>query len=396
MQSCQGNILSLQIGHIKGISIRLHFTLIITFVLIDWTLSTYFMPQYVKGLTSVDYWLMGSAGSLLLFFSILLHELAHSMVARLYNIPVKSITLFIFGGVSDIAREPKDFHQEFKMSIVGPLASLGLGGIFALCNWLISNEPNSGNTVLYLQEIKGVMFYGAISNIILGIFNLIPAFPLDGGRVLRAGLVRWKKDYHDATKIATTIGVLISYLFMGFGFMILIRGDFISGLWIVLIGWFLHNGAQSYMSQFELTTALRGVIVGNIMNTKVVSIKQDVSVNFALMNSFMTSMKSELPVINEQDHLLGMITLKSILTIPENKRESIKVQDIMIQTGYLVITKPEMEVEKAFIQMVQKRVGKIFVCDKDGKILGLVSKTDIMNIASERQKYLHAIKRTSL
>ena len=316
------------------------------------------------------------------------------MVARRYNIPVKSITLFIFGGVSDIAKEPKDFHQEFKMSIVGPLASLGLGGIFALCNWLILNESNSSNTILYLQQIKGVMFYGAISNIILGIFNLIPAFPLDGGRVLRAGLVRWKKDYHDATKIATTIGVLISYLFMGFGFMILIRGDFVGGLWIILIGWFMHNGAQSYMAQFELTTALKGIIVGNIMNTKIISVKQDVSVNFALANFFMTSMKSELPVIDEQDHLLGMIALKNILAIPEDKRENVKVQDIMIQTGYLVITKPEMEVEKAFIQMVQKRVGKIFVCDKDGKILGLVSKTDIMSIASERQKYLHAIKKT--
>ena len=102
----------------------------------------------------------------------------------------------------------------------------------------------------------------------LGVFNLIPAFPLDGGRVLRAALVRWKKDYHEATKVATTIGVVISYIFMGFGFITLLGGDFIGGLWIVLIGWFVHSGAQSYMSQFELTTALRGIEYNNIMNTK--------------------------------------------------------------------------------------------------------------------------------
>ena len=353
------------------------------------------MPQYIKGLTSVNYWVMGSIGTGLLFFSILLHELAHSMVARRYSIPVKSITLFIFGGVSDIAKEPKDFHQEFKMSIVGPLASLGLGAIFSLLYWLVSNDTSFGNTVSYLGQIKGIMFYGAVSNIILGVFNLVPAFPLDGGRVLRAGLVRWKKDYHDATKIATTIGVLISYMFMGFGFMILLSGDFVGGLWILLIGWFLHNGAQSYMSQFELTSALRGVIVGNIMNTEIISIKRDVSIDFALRNFFMTSMKSELPVTDEQGHLLGMITLKDILVIPQNKRDDVKVKDIMIQTGYLVIIQPDMEVEKAFIQMVQKRVGKIFVCDKDGKLFGVVSKTDIIRIASERQKYLHVIKGTN-
>ncbi|HET7336990.1 MAG TPA: site-2 protease family protein [Candidatus Nitrosotalea sp.] len=386
--------MSLQIGHIKGISIRLHFTLIITFFLIDWTLSTYFMPDYVKGLTSVDYWFMGSMGTGILFFSVLLHELAHSMVARRYNIPVKSITLFIFGGVSDIAKEPTDFHQEFKMSIAGPLASLGLGAIFALSSWLISNNPSSANAISFLVQIKGIFFYSAIANVMLGAFNLVPAFPLDGGRVLRAGLVRWKKDYHDATKIATTIGILISYMFLGFGFIVLVSGDFVGGLWILLIGWFLHNGAQSYMSQFELTSALRGIIIGKIMNTKIISVKRDVSVDFALKNFFMTSMKSELPVIDEQDRLLGMITLKDILDIPENQRNGVRVQDIMIQTGYLVIMQPDMEVEKALIQMIQKRVGKIFVCNKDGKLFGVVSKTDIMNIASERQKYLHAIKRT--
>lgn len=186
--------MSLQLGHVKRISIRLHFTLIITFFLIDWTLSTYFMPDYVKGLTPVDYWTMGSIATVLLFFSILLHELAHSIVATRYGIPVKSITLFIFGGVSDIAKEPRDFHQEFKMAIVGPLTSLGLGAIFAVLLWLLSHgSTNSGNTIAYFFQLKGILFYGAIANVMLGVFNLVPAFPLDGGRVLRAGLVRWKK-----------------------------------------------------------------------------------------------------------------------------------------------------------------------------------------------------------
>jgi Zn-dependent protease/predicted transcriptional regulator len=347
----------------------------------------------VKGLTQSEYWLMGSIGTGLLFFSILLHELSHSMVATRYNIPVKSITLFIFGGVSDIAKEPSDFHQEFKMSIAGPLASFGLAAIFAFFLWLDSSVPDYSNA-LYLQA-KGILFYAAIANLMLGVFNLIPAFPLDGGRVLRAALVRWKKDYHEATKVATTIGVVISYIFMGFGFMTLLRGDFIGGLWIVLIGWFLHNGAQSYMSQFELTTSLKGIIVGNIMNTKIISVKQDASVDFVLKNFFVVTMKSELPVTDEHDHLLGMITLKEILNVPEDQRENARVRDIMIHPKHLAVMESHAQAEKALLQMVQKRVGKVFVCDSEGKLLGVISKTDIMELASERQKYFQTLKKDS-
>ncbi|MDE1840132.1 MAG: CBS domain-containing protein, partial [Thaumarchaeota archaeon] len=270
------------------------------------------------------------------------------------------------------------------------------GAIFTFLYWLVlQSVPSSGNAIVYLEQIKGILFYGAIANVMLGTFNLIPAFPLDGGRVLRAGLVRWKRDYHEATKIATTIGVIISYLFMGFGFVSLFKGDFIGGLWIVLIGWFLHDGAKSYMSQFELTSTLRGIIVDSIMNTKIISVRQDASVGFTLVNFFMTSMKSELPVTDEQDHLLGMITLKDILSIPENQRDDVLVSDIMISPTHLAIVPPGMEVEKSLLQMVQKRVGKVFVCDKGGKLLGVVSKTDIMELANERQKYLQTLKKTN-
>ena len=131
------------------------------------------------------------------------------------------------------------------------------------------------------------------------------------------------------------------------------------------------------------------------MKTEIISVKQDASANFTLANFFMTSMKSELPVTDEQDHLLGMITLKEILNIPENRRDSIKVQDVMISPIHLAVMQPEMEVEKALLQMVQKRVGKVFICDKDGKLLGVVSKTDIIELAGERQKYLQTLKKTS-
>ena len=187
---------------------------------------------------------------------------------------------------------------------------------------------------------------------------------------------------------------MISYIFMGFGFMVLLRGDFIGGLWILLMGWFLHSGAQSYMSQFELTTSLKGITVENIMNTKIISVKQDSSIYSVLRDFFMINMKSELPVTDEQSHLLGMITLKAILDVPENQREIVQVQDMMIPPKYLAVMEPHAQAEKALLEMIQKRVGKVFVCDNDGKLLGVVSKTDIIELASERQKYLHSIKST--
>lgn len=386
--------MSLQLGKIKGISIRIHFTLIITFLLIDWTSSAYFMPGYVKGLSTTDYWIMGSVGTVLFFFSILLHELAHSLVAKRYQIPVRSITLFIFGGVSDIAKEPEDFHQEFKMSIVGPLTSIALGGVLGLLTWLISHEArNLENSIVLVKEIHGVLFYGAAVNVILGVFNLVPAFPLDGGRVLRAALVRWKKDYHVATKIATSIGVAISYVFMAIGLVSMIKGDFVGGIWIALVGWFLHSGAQSYMSEFEITTVLKGVTLGSIMNTNVMSVKKEESLDFVLKNYFMASMKSEFPV-TDGGFLVGMITLKDLLSTPQDKRLDLKVKDIMVPLQYLAIMQPEMEADKVLLEMVQKRVGKVFVCNKEGRLLGLISKTDIIDVANERQKYLYAIKKT--
>ncbi len=385
--------MSIQIGQVKGIRIRLHFTLIITFLLIDWTLATYVMPEFAKGFPAINYWIMGSFGTVLVFFSILLHELAHSLVARRYQIPVRSITLFIFGGVSDIAKEPEDFHQEFKMSIVGPLTSYAIGGILALLSWLTSSYGNLDG-LSYLPQINAVLHYGSIANIILGSFNLLPAFPLDGGRVLRAGLMRWKKDYHQATRISTSIGIMISYVFMGIGFFSFVQGDFISGIWIVLIGWFLHSGAQTYLSGFEMTTVLKGVMLGSIMNTNVISVKKQETLDYVLKNYFMTSMKSEFPVTDENGNLIGMITLKGLLSTPEDKRQVLTVQDIMIKPEFLSIMQPEMQADKVMLEMVQKRVGKIFVCDKSGRLLGVISKTDIINIASERQRYLHTIGRT--
>lgn len=270
--------MSLEVGTVKGIPIRLHFTLLLVSLLIVWALATMLMPEIYPGLSSTLYWTMGAAGAIILIVSVLLHELAHSIVALRYGLKVSEIVLYIFGGVSVIKEQEeasKDFHKEFRIAVVGPIASFVIAAILAISFFLltlISSEStittintaditSSNHTLTIIAA--GLLQYGALVNIILGGFNLIPIFPSDGGRILRSVLLRLKKnDYDKSTKITVRIGIMTSYVFMGFGFFNLISGSPISGIWILIIGWFLISRARSYLAQFERRHSLSGVEVG--------------------------------------------------------------------------------------------------------------------------------------
>lgn len=386
--------MSFQIAKVKGIPVRLHFTLIIVFFLVAWTLASSFMPQYFPNLATVQYWIMGAIGAIILFISVFLHELMHSVIALRYGIKVRQIILFIFGGVSEIPKETRDFRKEFKIAIAGPAASFAIAGALAVSWWFVSQiSPAEQQLLATKQVVEGILLYGAIINTMLGGFNLIPAFPLDGGRILRAGLVAWKKDYDSATRIAARVGIAISYGFMGVGFLAMITGSFISGIWILLIGWFLNSGAQSYLSQHELTSVLAGVRLKDIMNTGVIAVRKDVKIDDLLKEYFAIYMKSSFPVIDYSGRLLGMVTLKRVQETQEDKRQHLTAGEIMIPLEDLVVMLPSRSADEALMKMTRTRIGKVFVCDPQGVMLGLVSKTDIMNMASERQEFQQELKK---
>ena len=386
--------MSFQIAKVRGIPVRLHFTLIIGFFLIAWTLASSFMPQYFPNLTTVQYWIMGAAGAIILFISVFLHELMHSVLALRYGIKVRQIILFIFGGVSEIPEETRDFRKEFKIAIAGPAASFAIAGALAVSWWLVSQiTPAEQELLATKQVVEGILLYGAIINTMLGGFNLIPAFPLDGGRILRAGLVAWKKDYDSATRTAARVGIAISYGFMGVGFLTMITGSFVSGIWILLIGWFLNSGAQSYLSQHELTSVLAGVRLKDIMNTRVIAVRKDIKIDVMLKEYFAIYMKSSFPVIDYSGRMLGMVTLKRVQEIQEDKRQQLTAGEIMIPLEDLVVMLPSRTADEALMKMTRTRNGKVFVCDSQGVLLGLVSKTDIMNMASERQEFQQELRK---
>jgi Zn-dependent protease len=337
---------------------------------------------------------MGATGAIILFISVFLHELMHSVMALRYGIKVRQIILFIFGGVSEIPEETRDFRKEFKIAIAGPAASFAIAGTLALSWWLTSQITPTGQQLLATKQvIEGILLYGAIINTMLGGFNLIPAFPLDGGRILRAGLVAWKKDYDTATRIAARVGIAISYGFMGVGFLTMISGSFISGIWILLIGWFLNSGAQSYLTQHELTSMLAGVRLRDIMNTRVIAVGRGVKIDELLKEYFATYMKSSFPVIDYGGRMLGMVTLKRVQETQEDKRHQLTAGEIMIPLEDLVVMLPSRSADEALMKMTRTRIGKVFVCDPQGVLLGLVSKTDIMNLASERQEFQQELRK---
>ena len=386
--------MSLQIATIRQIPIRLHFSLVLVFFLISWTLAIGIMPYYAPGLSQINHWIMSITGTIILFLSVLIHELSHSMVARSYGIKVRQIMLFIFGGVSDIEEEPKEFKKEFKMAIAGPAVSLALSALFAGLWWIttaaatmINSSPDDFyKTVLIMSS--GILLYASILNLLLGIFNLIPAFPMDGGRILRSLLFSRNKNYDKSTRIAVKIGIIISYVFFGLGILIILSGFFVSGIWIILIGWFLQNGAQSYMYQYDIMKILSNIRLEELMKTNVISVPEDVSVNTVLRNYFNIYMKSSFPVAKLDYKLVGMVTLKSCLNVSESDRDTIHVKDIMYARSTIKPLNIHDTAEKALSIMVRYNQDKIFVCDDFDIIEGVVSKTDIISAMDERKTFL--------
>ncbi|MGB7633053.1 MAG: site-2 protease family protein [Nitrososphaeraceae archaeon] len=398
--------MSLQITRVKGIPIRLHYTLIIVFFLVTFTVSVYLMPNINPGLTTLEYWIMGIICAVILFVSVLLHELAHSIIALRYGIKVRQIILFIFGGMSDIEEEmpgggevSQDFGKEFKIAVVGPVTSFIIAGVLGILLVMVSlvngNEVSDRISSMVLNITKGVLWYGMVINIILGGFNLIPAFPMDGGRILRAALLRWKKDFDQATRISVKAGIMMSYVFMGMGFLIMFSGSFVSGMWLLLIGWFLNSGAQSYLSEHELMRILSTIPLGAIMNTRIITVGENLTIDSLIRDYFNLFSKDSFPVLSSEpdaNRLLGMVTFKDASNITDSERSLTKTNKIMIPKADLIIMSENRKANEALLQISRKRMGKVFVCNDDGKLIGVVSKTDIMNAASEKSEYEKAAR----
>ncbi|MFQ6135461.1 MAG: site-2 protease family protein [Nitrososphaerales archaeon] len=369
--------MSLKIGRIIGVEIRLHYTWLIIFMLVTFTLAEGFMPQQYPGQSSTIYWITGGAAAILLFASVLFHELFHSYMAMRKGIAVPRITLFLFGGVSQIAEEPTDPGVEFRISVVGPLSSFALGGLFGI--------------LLFITEVIGLpvivvapLNYGFLINILLGLFNLLPAFPLDGGRILRARIWARKNDMLAATALSTRVSEVFAYSMMFLGFLSMVSGEILGGLWLVFIGWFLKNGAEATLQQTTMTQTLTGVKVEDIMTIDVVTVEPDISVVEAIRNYFYRYKHGGYPVVSRGE-VKGIVTTHDIQKIPQGRWGSTYIWDIMTPRDKLITVSPEDPATDAFAKMTKNDLGRLPVMKED-LLIGIVTRSDIMRAMKRRSE----------
>ncbi len=356
---------------ILGIEIYVHYSWFIIFALVTHSLAVSYFPYQLPDQPNSTYWLMSTVSALLLFLSVLLHELAHSIVAKKGKLKVDKIVLFLFGGVSQIAEEPKSAKEEFKMAFAGPLMSFVLAGIFGII-WLSVLIP-LGSLV-----ISSIFGYLAIINLILGVFNLLPGFPLDGGRILRAYLWNKTKDLHRATLVATNVGKGLSVLMILLGVFQVFTGNLIGGVWFVFIGFFLRQAAEAGYQRVLIRDFLAGIKVKELMSHDPICVSPEMTISRLVDEYFMKHRFTSFPVC-QSGRILGIITLNSVKGIPRESWGNKTIDSAITPIPDEFLLHPEEETVEAMRKILTSDLGRLPVVE-NGRIVGILSRKDIMNL----------------
>ncbi|MDI7275521.1 MAG: site-2 protease family protein [Anaerolineae bacterium] len=357
------------IGRIAGIRIRIDWSWIIIFLLVAWTLAVGYFPALFPNFSTALNWVLGIVSSFLLFASVLVHELAHSFVARSQGLPVESITLFIFGGVSEIEEEPRTAGNEFRMAFVGPLTSLALAAVF----WGIYLGTRAGR-----GPVAAVVQYLAVINLALGIFNLFPGFPLDGGRVLRAILWAITDNLRRATRIASYVGQGFAFLLIFAGVALIFSGAFISGIWLAFIGWFLNNAASASYRELVVRQSLEGVPVRRLMATDVDRVPPTLTVQQVIDEHILSGRQHAYPVQSDGE-LVGLICLHDVRNVPQDARATVTVAEAMTPYDRLVTSAPEEDLASAVDKLGRGGYEQLPVLDAPRHLAGLLRRRDVIN-----------------
>ena len=392
-----------KIATLFGLEVRIHPSWLLIFFLLTFSLASYVLPmsdiarggpwwngeaevirymtqrgvnmataeQALRSWPDWEYWVLGAVGAIGLFICVLAHEMSHSLVAKANGIPVEGITLFIFGGVSRLKDEANSPGVEFKVAIAGPLMSLVIGlGCFVV--YVLLGEA-------LLPQALALIFYFALINTMLAVFNLIPGFPLDGGRVLRSLLWKVYGSFQQATAVAARIGEGIGMaMIVGGGLMFFFAGLQFGWLWIAFIGLFLRYAAQSSYQQVAIREGLSGLTVRDILQEQVISVAPDLTVEQLVDDYFYRYRFRSFPVL-ESGRFIGMIGLKDVQGIPRGTWGRTTVRQAMHQVAEENLIHPSDDLIEVFRKMMSEDKGHLPVVD-DGRLSGIVTRHDIMNL----------------
>ncbi len=365
---------SWRIGRIFGIDIYIDSSWFVIFILFSWVLAANYFPHKYVDWSSSLYWVVGIVTSLLIFTSVLVHEVAHSLVALRQGEKVRSITLFILGGVAQITEEPKNPIREFTMALIGPLTSLMVGIIFFVFAFLTRG--------VNVQVSASASYLGLI-NVALAIFNLLPGFPMDGGRVLRSIIWQITGNLRKATKIASKTGQGFAFFLMFIGILQIFRGN-LSGLWLIFIGWFLHSAAVRGYHRVIVEAMLKGVRAEDLMSRDFEAVSGEITVQ-DLVDDYILKKKERVFFVVDKDNIQGIVCLDDVKATPRGEWPLKKVADIMTPREKLLFVSPEADGNKILNSITAKDIHQVPVIEGD-KILGIICRTDILRFIKLRSE----------
>ncbi|HVM71770.1 MAG TPA: site-2 protease family protein [Anaerolineales bacterium] len=359
---------TIYVGRIFRIPIRVDYSWFLIFALITWTLAVSYFPAEFKGWPVAQYWIAGAATAILMFGCVLLHELGHSVVALHYKVPVRSITLFIFGGVAEIDAEPPSAGAEFWIALAGPLVSFALALFFGLLQFLLTSVAPLLAVAEYLAYINGS----------LALFNLIPGFPLDGGRVFRAIVWGISHNFSKATLIAANVGRFIAFLFVLVGVWQVFNGDLSDGLWIAFIGWFLESAAASQVHQQTIRDLFAGRHVSDAMRSDFIVVSPEETLEKLVNEQILGKGKRGL-IVEQNGRVVGLLTLHAVKAIPRSDWPNTTAAQVMIPADNIKWVHADQEIWAAVEEMDHEGVNQLPVM-KDDQILGMLSRDDVIGM----------------
>jgi Zn-dependent protease/CBS domain-containing protein len=357
-----------RLGSIFGFTIRIDLSWFVILFLIIWSFSVGVFPAALPGLATSTYFIMGVSGALLFFVSLLAHELSHSVVAKSKGIDVEGITLFVFGGIAHTKSEAKSPGDEFQIAGVGPLASF----LIAVLLWFAASLWESSGGA---DTVTIVLQYLAFLNLVLAIFNLLPGFPLDGGRVFRSIVWKVTGSLDRATKVATTGGRWLGWVLIGWGILQVFYGATMAGLWMVFIGWFLRNAAQSSYQQHRIRDLLAGVRADQTMSPSPQTVPADATLQELMDEVFMRSRYVAFPVIVGGEPA-GLVTLHQLREVPRERWRDTRIADVMLPLDPSLVVAPG-ENMMTVMERLQQSPAKRVVVMQDGRLIGIITARDV-------------------
>jgi Zn-dependent protease/predicted transcriptional regulator len=357
-----------RLGSLLGFEIRIDYSWFIIFFLLLWTLAFGLFPAEIPGLRTSQYVVMGFSATLLFFASLVGHELAHSVVARRKGIPVGGITLFIFGGIAHARMEFENPGDEFQVAVAGPIASFLFGLLFAAAAWVAAGQGLGIETLAIAR-------YLAFINVALAVFNLLPGFPLDGGRILRAAAWKITGNMRRATRLATRGGKLVAYMLMALGLLQLFAGGIIGGLWLILIGWFIRTAAEASYAQFRLAELLGDVSAEEAMTPAPESASPDLTLTDFVERYFFQGRHQGYPVVAD-GRPLGIVTLSAVREVPRDRWPELTVRDVMVPASAEMLVDPSLPMLEVLERLSGSGTNRVLV-ERGGILLGIITRSDV-------------------